>query len=97
MQFVKRHAPFGFPNGAAPGSGPSRKTTALKSTFRLGIRLRRLRNRIAEQAPSPGGNLPSSRYLTHDFYSLRRWTVFIIATISQKSRRFRNLSALSYR
>ena len=30
MQFARRHAPFGFLNGADPGSWPSRKTTTQK-------------------------------------------------------------------
>ncbi len=73
MQFVRRHAPFfSFVRRLIPAA--LRRRPWRKYAFRMGIRLRRLRNRIAEQAPSPGGNLPSNRYLTHDLYSLRHWT-----------------------
>ena len=42
-------------------------------------------NSIAEQAPSPGGNLPSNRYLTRCLYSLRY--VWLYSTrFSEKSK-----------
>ena len=75
MRFCLTPCPLWLPD-TAPSRWAKRpvKPRPGMRAFRLGIRLRRLRNRIAEQAPSPGGNLPSDRYLTHDFYSLRRWT-----------------------
>ncbi len=85
MQFVPRHAPFFSPGAKRRSRRHLVMDHGVNYAFRMGIRLRRLRNRIAEQAPSPGGNLPSDRYLTHDFYSLRRWTKNILPEFPEKS------------
>lgn len=56
-----------------------------------GILLRRWRNSIAESmmTPSPGGNLPSRRYLTHCSYSLQHhFVVFIVTLISKNASLF---------